>query len=70
MGGRDVWGGVRRSRSTAAGDGLAMATAGTAAQFTIQANDEYDNERGEVRLERGEVRLEWGEVRLERGEVR
>jgi hypothetical protein len=32
----------------AAGDGLYLATAGTAAQFTIQANDQYDNERGEV----------------------
>jgi hypothetical protein len=35
------------TRSTAAGAGLAVATAGTAAQFTIQANDMYDNERGE-----------------------
>jgi hypothetical protein len=36
------------SRTTAAGDGLAIATAGTTAQFVIQANDQYDNERGEV----------------------
>jgi len=35
------------TRSTAAGTGLAVATAGTGAQFTIQANDMYDNERGE-----------------------
>ena len=35
------------TRSTAAGAGLEVATAGTAAQFTIQANDMYDNERGE-----------------------
>jgi len=35
------------SRSTAAGDGLFLATAGTAAHFTLQANDQYDNERGE-----------------------
>jgi hypothetical protein len=35
------------SRSTAAGTGLALATAGTGAQFTIQANDMYDNERGD-----------------------
>mmetsp|Transcript_34887 Transcript_34887/g.82189 ORF Transcript_34887/g.82189 Transcript_34887/m.82189 type:complete len:5981 (-) Transcript_34887:63-18005(-) len=35
------------TRSTAAGTGLEVATAGTAAQFTIQANDMYDNERGE-----------------------
>ena len=32
----------------AAGDGLWLATAGTAAQFTLQANDQYDNERGQV----------------------
>jgi len=31
--------------SVASGDGLAKATAGTASQFTIQANDEYSNER-------------------------
>lgn len=36
------------SRSMAAGDGLWLATAGTAAQFTLQANDQYDNERGQV----------------------
>eukprot|EP00290_Baffinella_frigidus_P000367 CAMPEP_0180183136 /NCGR_PEP_ID=MMETSP0986-20121125/41047_1 /TAXON_ID=697907 /ORGANISM="non described non described, Strain CCMP2293" /LENGTH=821 /DNA_ID=CAMNT_0022136569 /DNA_START=159 /DNA_END=2622 /DNA_ORIENTATION=+ len=35
------------TRSTAAGTGLSIATAGTAAQLTIQANDMYDNERGE-----------------------
>ena len=35
------------SQSTAAGTGLAVATAGTGAQFTIQANDMYANERGD-----------------------
>ena len=31
----------------AAGEGLVLATAGTSAQLTLQANDVYDNERGE-----------------------
>lgn len=31
----------------ATGEGLALATAGTSAQLTLQANDMYDNERGE-----------------------
>ena len=35
------------ANSWAAGEGLALATAGTSAQLTIQANDMYDNERGE-----------------------
>jgi len=38
--------GACASTSASAGGGLAVATAGTAAQFTIQANDQYDNELG------------------------
>jgi len=35
------------AHSWATGEGLALATAGTSAQLTLQANDVYDNERGE-----------------------
>lgn len=35
------------SHCWAVGEGLALATAGTSAQLTLQANDVYDNERGE-----------------------
>jgi len=38
--------GACASTSASAGGGLAVATAGTAAQFTVQANDQYDNELG------------------------